>query len=35
MLEGRMVLDGEAPTLTRDQITDAYFGLRRTAGATS
>jgi branched-chain amino acid transport system ATP-binding protein len=29
MLEGRIVLDGKASELTRDQITQAYFGLRR------
>jgi branched-chain amino acid transport system ATP-binding protein len=29
MLEGRVVLDGRASELTRDQITHAYFGLRR------
>jgi branched-chain amino acid transport system ATP-binding protein len=28
MLEGRVVLAGRAGELTRDQITDAYFGLR-------
>ena len=32
MLEGRIVLDGPAASLTRDQIVDAYFGLER-AGA--
>jgi branched-chain amino acid transport system ATP-binding protein len=32
MLEGRLVLEGEGAELTRDQITEAYFGLhRRTA----
>jgi branched-chain amino acid transport system ATP-binding protein len=32
MLEGRLVLEGEGGELTRDQITEAYFGLhRRTA----
>ncbi len=30
MLEGRIVLDGPARTMSRDQIVDAYFGLRRT-----
>jgi branched-chain amino acid transport system ATP-binding protein len=29
MLEGRIVLEGRAGELTRDQITDAYFGLNR------
>jgi branched-chain amino acid transport system ATP-binding protein len=29
MLEGRFVLEGESSKLTREQITDAYFGLRR------
>jgi branched-chain amino acid transport system ATP-binding protein len=28
MLEGRLVLEGPADELTRDQVTDAYFGLR-------
>jgi branched-chain amino acid transport system ATP-binding protein len=28
MLEGRIVLEGNADELTREQITDAYFGLR-------
>ncbi len=32
MLEGRIVLDGPAASLSRDQIVDAYFGLDR-AGA--
>jgi branched-chain amino acid transport system ATP-binding protein len=32
MLEGRMVLEGRAADLTREQVTEAYFGLRR-AGA--
>lgn len=27
MLEGRIVLEGDASGLTRDQVTDAYFGL--------
>jgi branched-chain amino acid transport system ATP-binding protein len=26
MLEGRIVIEGDAKTLTREQITDAYFG---------
>jgi branched-chain amino acid transport system ATP-binding protein len=29
MLEGRIVLEGRAGELTREQITDAYFGLHR------
>ena len=29
MLEGRIVLEGSSADLTRDQITSAYFGLRR------
>jgi branched-chain amino acid transport system ATP-binding protein len=29
MLEGRIVLDGPAAAMSRDQIVDAYFGLRR------
>jgi branched-chain amino acid transport system ATP-binding protein len=29
MLEGRIVLEGKANDLARDQITQAYFGLRR------
>lgn len=33
MLEGRIVLSGKASELTRDQITEAYFGLGRAAGA--
>ncbi|MGD9914780.1 MAG: ABC transporter ATP-binding protein [Rhizobiaceae bacterium] len=33
MLEGRIVLSGKAKELTRDQITEAYFGLGRAAGA--
>jgi ABC-type Mn2+/Zn2+ transport system ATPase subunit len=32
MLEGRIVLDGRAGELTRDQIIEAYFGLRRGSG---
>jgi branched-chain amino acid transport system ATP-binding protein len=30
MLEGRIVLEGCSGELTREQVTDAYFGLRRT-----
>lgn len=34
MLEGRLVLEGEARTLDRDRVVAAYFGLRRrTAGS--
>jgi branched-chain amino acid transport system ATP-binding protein len=33
MLEGRLVLEGRAGELSRDQVTDAYFGLRAGAGA--
>jgi branched-chain amino acid transport system ATP-binding protein len=29
MLEGRVVLEGKASELTREQVTEAYFGLRR------
>jgi branched-chain amino acid transport system ATP-binding protein len=29
MLEGRLVLEGSGKELTREQITDAYFGLHR------
>ncbi len=29
MLEGRLVLEGAGGELTREQITEAYFGLRR------
>jgi branched-chain amino acid transport system ATP-binding protein len=31
MLEGRIVLEGAAADLTREQVVEAYFGLRRTA----
>jgi branched-chain amino acid transport system ATP-binding protein len=34
-LEGRIVLEGPISTLSREIITAAYFGLRRTAGAES
>jgi branched-chain amino acid transport system ATP-binding protein len=30
MLEGRIVLEGRADELTRERVTEAYFGLRRT-----
>src|SRR4051812_15104672 len=33
MLEGRIVLEGAAGELSREQITDAYFGLERGGGA--
>lgn len=33
MLEGRIVLEGQAGELTRQQITDAYFGLRQAGAA--
>ena len=32
MLEGRIVLEGRAAELTREQVTDAYFGLDRNGG---
>ncbi len=32
MLEGRIVLEGTASELTREQVTEAYFGLRRNGG---
>jgi branched-chain amino acid transport system ATP-binding protein len=32
MLEGRIVLEGRASELTREQVTEAYFGLRRNGG---
>ncbi len=32
MLEGRIVLEGKAGELTREQVTDAYFGLTRGNG---
>ena len=31
MLEGRVVLEGQAASMDRDQIVDAYFGLKRPA----
>jgi branched-chain amino acid transport system ATP-binding protein len=34
MLEGRIVLEGRGGELTRDQITEAYFGLRAQRAAT-
>jgi branched-chain amino acid transport system ATP-binding protein len=33
MLEGRVVLEGKTADITRDQVTDAYFGLSRRNGA--
>jgi branched-chain amino acid transport system ATP-binding protein len=33
LLEGRIVLEGEAGHLSREQVTEAYFGLRQAAGA--
>jgi branched-chain amino acid transport system ATP-binding protein len=33
LLEGRIVLDGPAGELTREQVTEAYFGLRSAASA--
>jgi branched-chain amino acid transport system ATP-binding protein len=35
MLEGRLVLEGRAGELTREQITDAYFGLHRNGSGTA
>ena len=32
MLEGRIVLEGAAADLTREQVTEAYFGLARNGG---
>jgi len=32
MLEGRLVLEGASGSFTREQITDAYFGLRQAPG---
>jgi branched-chain amino acid transport system ATP-binding protein len=32
MLEGNIVLEGQASELTREQVTEAYFGLTRGAG---
>jgi branched-chain amino acid transport system ATP-binding protein len=31
MLEGRIILEGAAEDMTREQVTQAYFGLRRQA----
>ena len=35
MLEGRIVLEGDAKTLTREQVTEAYFGLHRARKGTA
>jgi branched-chain amino acid transport system ATP-binding protein len=35
MLEGRIVLEGRASALTRDAVTEAYFGLNRAAARAS
>ena len=35
MLEGRIALEGDAKALTRDQVTEAYFGLHRTKKGTA
>jgi branched-chain amino acid transport system ATP-binding protein len=35
LLEGSVVLEGPASELSREQITAAYFGLRRGAGRES
>jgi branched-chain amino acid transport system ATP-binding protein len=35
MLDGRVVLQGDARLLDRDRVVDAYFGLRRAAGGAS
>lgn len=35
MLEGRIVLEGDAKALTREQVTEAYFGLHRTRKGTA
>jgi branched-chain amino acid transport system ATP-binding protein len=35
MLEGRIVLEGDAKALTRDQVTEAYFGLHRARKGTA
>jgi branched-chain amino acid transport system ATP-binding protein len=32
MLEGRIVLDAPAATVSRDEVTQAYFGLHRADG---
>lgn len=35
MLHGEVVLEGESPALTREQITAAYFGVRQSSGVGS
>jgi branched-chain amino acid transport system ATP-binding protein len=35
MLEGRIILQGNAKDLSREQVTEAYFGLRRARRAKS
>jgi branched-chain amino acid transport system ATP-binding protein len=35
MLEGRIVLEGSAAEVTREQVVEAYFGLRRRNGSAS
>lgn len=35
MLEGKMILDGPSTSFSRDEITNAYFGLRRQGNAVS
>jgi branched-chain amino acid transport system ATP-binding protein len=35
MLEGRIILEGRAKDMTREQVTEAYFGLKREQRATS
>jgi branched-chain amino acid transport system ATP-binding protein len=35
MLEGRIVLDRPAAAVTREHVTQAYFGLHRAAGERS
>jgi branched-chain amino acid transport system ATP-binding protein len=35
MLEGRIILEGDAKDMTREQVTEAYFGLRRAQRANS
>ena len=35
MLEGNIILQGNAKDMTREQVTEAYFGLRRARQATS
>jgi branched-chain amino acid transport system ATP-binding protein len=34
MLEGRIILEGHAKDVTREQVTEAYFGLQRGRQAT-